>query len=104
MPGRCLLLLLFFKSAATAAAFHAGPGQDAVQRAELGETALEQVQAHECGEEQKVRADEQRAGLHAQRQRQHDKSSCDDTDDTFCVHYYSPVKKLWLGLLLVQRG
>jgi hypothetical protein len=47
---------------------------------------LEQIETDKGCEKQKVFADKQGALFRAQRQRQKDKASGDNTDDTFCVH------------------
>jgi hypothetical protein len=69
-----------------ATAFDPEFSKDAVQRTDLCEPTLEQVQTNECREEQEIAADEYWAGFNAQCQRQQDEKTGDDADDAFCVH------------------
>jgi hypothetical protein len=66
--------------------FNAAFCENTIQRTDLGETALKQVQTDEGSEEQKVFAHEYWAGFDSQRQSQQNERACDDTDYAFCIH------------------
>ena len=60
--------------------------QQEAGRAEAGEARLEQVGADEGGEGQEPLADEERAALDAEREREHHKKARHDADGTFDGH------------------
>jgi hypothetical protein len=65
----------------SAAALDAEFAQDGLHQAPLGQGALQQIQTHKGGESQPPLVHKNRAGLHAQSQRQQDKKACDQTND-----------------------
>jgi hypothetical protein len=65
----------------SAAALDAEFAQDGFHQAPLGQSALQQIQTHKSGESQPPLIHKNRAGLHAQSQRQQDKKASDQTND-----------------------
>jgi hypothetical protein len=64
--------------------------QDQAQRAPVGEPELQQVGADEGGEGQPPGRDEERAALHAQRERDQDEAAGKDADQAFDGHGKTP--------------
>jgi hypothetical protein len=67
-------------------AFNAQFGEYVVERANPGEAALKQIETDKGREQQEILAHEYRAAFHAQRQGKHDKKTCNDSNNAFCVH------------------
>jgi len=84
---RLLSAALTFGAAGDFALRHTELAQDRGHGAEIGQAELEQIQAHEGREGQEPAVDEQGAGFHAQRQRDHDEQASHHTDISFYGHF-----------------